>query len=88
MLAGPFLPLNPDIIVPSSVDIYPGLSGPLLVPPHVWNNYALDIPDDATLHYIYDVGRRDAAYWAAQHLQQQVKPVQILEALHATIVAT
>jgi len=48
----PYLPLNPDMIFPNSVDIFPGLSGPLAVEPHVWNTFALALPDAATLQYL------------------------------------
>lgn len=84
--AAPYLPLNPDMIFPSSVDIYPGLSGPLMVLPEVWNSFALSIPDHATLQYLYDTGRRDAAHWAAT--QQLAPPERITAALLATTVAS
>lgn len=84
--SAPYLPLNPDIVNPTSVDIYPGLAGELLVPPQVWNSYGLEIPDDATLQFIYDTGRRDAAHWVS--LQQILPTADIIHALHATSVAS
>jgi len=84
--AAPYLPLNPDMVFPSSVDIYPGLSGPLTMLPEVWNSFALSIPDHATLQYLYDTGRRDAAHWAAT--QQLAPPDRITAALQATSVAS
>jgi hypothetical protein len=72
------------MIFPDSVDIYPGLSGPLEVQPHVWNTFALALPDAATLQYIFDIGRRDAAHWVG--MQQLATPERIVAALQATTV--
>lgn len=80
--AGPFLPLNPTPARQGSHDIFPGLSGRLLVPARTWNSYSLSIPDDATLQYIYDVGRMDAAYWAVS--SQLASPQQAVQALVGT----
>lgn len=64
---GAYLPLNPEVIpAPATPDIYPGLSSPLNVTGQQWNNWAFVIPDNATLLYIYNQGRRDAAHWAAE----------------------
>ncbi len=84
--AAPYLPLNPAMVLPKSIDIYPGLSGPLMVQPELWNSFALSIPDQATLQYIYDTGRRDAAHWVTS--QQLATPERAAAALQATAVAS
>jgi hypothetical protein len=66
-------------------DIHPGLSGPLLLPARAWNSYSLSIPADATLKYLYDVGRMDAAYWAVG--SGLGSPQQAIEALSDTVIA-
>lgn len=60
----PFIPLNPTVLPTPRPDIYPGLSKPLPVNATVWMSYALQIPDNATLKSIYDIGQQDAAFWA------------------------
>jgi hypothetical protein len=80
--AAPYLPLNPDIQFPDSVDIHPGMSGPLPVSAEAWNNFALTVPDADTLQQLFDVGRRDAAFWVSQ--QRLARPEQVATALRAT----
>eukprot|EP00878_Enallax_costatus_P001397 GHUV01001547.1.p1 GENE.GHUV01001547.1~~GHUV01001547.1.p1 ORF type:complete len:339 (+),score=33.22 GHUV01001547.1:221-1237(+) len=76
--SGPFLPLDPKVLPTPKPDIYPGLSGPLRFPPEVWNSYGLLIPDNTTLLYLHNQGRKDAAFWAKKSglvTQQQVDRV-------------
>jgi len=64
-----FWPLNPVVLPqPTSVDIYPGLSGPLRFTNATWNSYVLIAPDNDTLQYMYDLGRADAAAWVTANL--------------------
>lgn len=80
--AVPYLPLNLDIQFPDSVDIHAGISGPLPVPAEAWNNFALTVPDAATLQQLFDAGRRDAAFWVSQ--QRLAQPEAVAAALRAT----
>lgn len=80
--AAPYLLLNPDIQFPDSVDIHAGISGSLPVPAEAWNNFALTVPDAATLKQLFDVGRRDAAFWVSQ--QRLAQPEEVAAALRAT----
>lgn len=50
-----------------AADIYPGLSGPVPIPPEQWNEMVLSIGNDMTLMTLYDQGRKDAAAWAVKH---------------------
>jgi hypothetical protein len=79
-----YLPLNP-VPVPRSprrADVYPGLGGKLRVPPQLWNSWALAIPNDTVLLYIYDTGRADAAAFA--RASGLAAPAAVQEALRAT----
>lgn len=80
------MPLNPA--VPVSVtphpDIYPGLSGPLKVPDDKWSSFGLNVPDAATLAYIYNQGRLDAAAFVKAH--KLASPSAINAALDATTI--
>jgi len=68
-LTAGYWPLNPVLQTqPARVDIYPGLSGPLAISSATWNNYVLTAPDNATLQYMYDLGRADAAAWVTATL--------------------
>lgn len=81
-LAGTFLPLNPQVHRIPKPDIYPGLSGPLSISTDLWNSIGLLIPDNTTLLYVHNQGRKDAAYWAKQSGLVSVDKVK--QALAAT----
>lgn len=81
-VAGPLLPLNPEPTPAVHADIYPGLSGRLLVSGSTWNSYALSPPDEVTLRYIYDVGRRDAGLWVVE--EGLVSAARVVQALSDT----
>jgi hypothetical protein len=55
------------------------------MPAQSWNNLALAVPDTATLQYLFDAGRQDAAHWVTQ--QQLAQPRQIRRALLDTAVS-
>jgi hypothetical protein len=55
------------------------------MPAEAWNNFALEVPVEATLQYLFDAGRQDAAYWASK--QQWAQAGEVLGALHATAIA-
>jgi hypothetical protein len=63
-------------------DIYPSLSKPLPVNATVWQSYIFNIPDNATIRSMYDIGREDAAFWALQ--QGVASPGNCTQALQAT----
>jgi hypothetical protein len=48
----------------------------------LWNSYGLVIPDNSTLMYVYNQGRKDAAAWAEQ--QGLAQPSQVLQALQSS----
>lgn len=52
------------------------------MPAEAWNNFALTVPDAATLKQLFDVGRRDAAFWVSQ--QRLAQPEEVAAALRAT----
>jgi hypothetical protein len=74
--------LNPIVIPAPKPDIYPGLSKPLPVNATVWQSYILDIPDNASIRSMYDIGRQDAAFWALQ--LGVASPSESTQALQAT----
>jgi len=52
------------------------------VSPSTWNSYTLSPPDEATLRYIYDVGRRDAGLWVVD--QGLVSAARVVQAFSDT----
>lgn len=79
---GPYIPLNPVATPTPAADIYPGISGPLPVNVTTWRSFSFGIPDISTLKDIYDVGRRDAGFWAKQ--QGLASDAAVAGALQAT----
>jgi hypothetical protein len=65
-------------------DIFPGLSGALKVPAAQWQSWGLNIPDNATLEYIFNQGRADAAAFVGARKLANAAAVQA--ALEATTV--
>lgn len=65
-----------------AADIYPGISGPLPVDAATWKSFSFGIPDVGTIREIYDVGRRDAAFWVKQ--QGLASAADVAGALQAT----
>lgn len=80
--AGPFLPFNPVPLPSPKPVIYPGLSQLLPVNSTVWQAWALMVQDEATTALMYDIGRRDAAFWASK--EGLATAAQATAALQAT----
>lgn len=82
--SGAYHPLNPVLQPqPSSVKIYPGLSGPLSISQEDWNSYTLRAPSSDMLQQMYDQGRRDAAAYVTANIPSAAGP-QVSSALEVT----